>query len=287
MHRSAAALAALMLGCQPCAATVVGVRWAVLLPCAAAAAVVDARRTDAVDEVQSMLGALLESMSFAISSLYSDRYEFLRTRAWYGNSHIGNRPAQARAYFELAQRVAPGGTICEVGFNGGHSAAVFLAAAGRRARMVSFDLAEFDYSETAQRLVGAVFPDQLRLVVGRSDQTVPRFSKRHGRACDLFSVDGDHSYEGTYRDISNAVGATRPGGTLILDDMQNRGPRDAFEESVRRGWLVEPSCVDGVPIDVSYVHRFDSSNVRRLNMSWCTATVGDGPPEVVEGKVTS
>ena len=39
---------------------------------------------------------------------------------------------------------------------------------------------------------------------------------------------------------------------------------------MRRGWLVEPRCVDGVPIDVSYVHRFDSSNVRRLNMSWCS-----------------
>lgn len=262
-------------------------RWAavalLLVPCATAAS---------TDKVQSMLGALLESMSFAISSLYSDRYEFLRTRAWYGNSHIGNRPTQAKAYFELAQRVvaqrvAPS-TICEVGFNGGHSAAVFLAAAGRRARMVSFDLPEFEYSETAQRLVGAVFPDQLRLVVGRSDATVPRFSKRHGRACDLFSVDGDHSYEGTYRDISNAVGATRPGGTLILDDMQNQGPRAAFEESVRRGWLVEPSCVDGVPIDVSYVHRFDSSNVRRLNMSWCTARVSDGPlPPELEDKVTS
>jgi hypothetical protein len=93
-------------------------------------------------------------------------------------------------------------------------------------------------------------------------------------------VDGDHSYEGTSRDISNAVGATRPGGTLILDDMQNPGPRKAFEESVRRGWLLEPKCVDGVPIDVSYVHRFDSSNVRRLNMSWCSARVGDVlPPE--------
>ena len=90
-----------------------------------------------------MLGALLESMSFAISQLYADRYDFLRTRAWYGNSHIGNRPIQARAYYDLARSVQPG-TICEVGFNGGHSAAVFLSAAGRRAKMVSFDLAEFE-----------------------------------------------------------------------------------------------------------------------------------------------
>ena len=113
-------------------------RWAAvaLLACAAAA-------SSSNDEVQSMLGALLESMSFAISQLYADRYDFLRTRAWYGNSHIGNRPIQARAYYDLARSVQPG-TICEVGFNGGHSAAVFLSAAGRRAKMVSFDLAEFE-----------------------------------------------------------------------------------------------------------------------------------------------
>ena len=126
MLRRAAALAALLLGCGD------------------AAGIGDARRRDtdttrhgdAGDEVQSMLGALLESMSFAISQLYADRYDFLRTRAWYGNSHIGNRPIQARAYYDLARSVQPG-TICEVGFNGGHSAAVFLSAAGRRAKMVS------------------------------------------------------------------------------------------------------------------------------------------------------
>jgi predicted O-methyltransferase YrrM len=173
MRRWAAALAATLL----------------LHGCGCAAAAPDGHGPDAGDEVQSMLGALLESMSFAISQLYADRYDFLRTRAWYGNSHIGNRPIQARAYYDLARSVQPG-TICEVGFNGGHSAAVFLSAAGRRAKMVSFDLAEFEYSETAQQLVGALYPDQLRLIAGRSETTVPRFSKRHGRACDLFSVDG-------------------------------------------------------------------------------------------------
>ena len=103
MLRRAAALAALLLGCGD------------------AAGIGDARRRDtdttrhgdAGDEVQSMLGALLESMSFAISQLYADRYDFLRTRAWYGNSHIGNRPIQARAYYDLARKVAPG-TICEL-----------------------------------------------------------------------------------------------------------------------------------------------------------------------------
>jgi hypothetical protein len=57
--------------------------------------------------------------------------------------------------------------------------------------------------------------------------------------------------------------------------------RPKFDFHTGRGWLVEPRCVDGVPIDVSYVHRFDSSNVRRLNMSWCSARVGDVlPPEL-------
>jgi hypothetical protein len=188
-------------------------RWAavVLLACAAAA-------SSSTDEVQSMLGALLESMSFAISQLYADRYDFLRTRAWYGNSHIGNRPIQARAYYDLARKVAPG-TICEVGFNGGHSAAVFLSAAGRRAKMVSFDLSEFEYSETAQQLVGALYPDQLRLIAGRSETTVPRFSKRHGRACDLFSVDG--CVEST--SVSGA-GTTTPSSRRRVDGVEVDAP---------------------------------------------------------------
>ena len=58
-------------------------RWAAVVLLATRDA--DTDTSSSTDEVQSMLGALLESMSFAISQLYADRYDFLRTRAWYGN----------------------------------------------------------------------------------------------------------------------------------------------------------------------------------------------------------
>ena len=122
-------------------------RLCVLLVCA---------RTQDVGDDGDLLDALLESMTFAISERFQESHDFLRTRAWYGNSHIGNRPKQARAYFDVARRLRPR-TICEIGFNGGHSAAIFLAAAGSRASMIAFDLQQFTYSSMATRLVQAIF----------------------------------------------------------------------------------------------------------------------------------
>ena len=241
-------------------------RLCVLLVCA---------RTQDVGDDGDLLDALLESMTFAISERFQESHDFLRTRAWYGNSHIGNRPKQARAYFDVARRLRPR-TICEIGFNGGHSAAIFLAAAGSRASMISFDLQQFTYSSMATRLVQAIFPGQLHVVEGLSQDTVPRFAAKRGRVCDLFSVDGDHSYEGTARDIANAAAATRGNGMLILDDVIPASPpRRAFDEAVAAGTLVAPACTENVAIDVSYVHRRDQTKVRHLNMSWCTARVPD------------
>ena len=121
---------------------------------------------------------------------------------------------------------------------GGHSAAVFLSAAGRRAKMVSLDLAEFEYSETAQQRRGPL-PDQLRLIAGRSEATVPRFSSATAARviCLAWMVTTPTKGRlGTFRTPSARRG---PAGRWA-DDMQNPGPRRAFEESVRRGWPGEP-----------------------------------------------
>ena len=66
-------------------------------------------------------------------------------------------------------------SICEIGFNAGHSAA-FLLAANPTASFVSFDNFHHNYSAYAARSVHALFP-QRRIVfqVGDSRQSVLRF----------------------------------------------------------------------------------------------------------------
>ena len=92
--------------------------------------------------------------------------------------------------------------------------------------------------------------------------------------CDVFSIDGDHGYDGAKADMINAAKATRKGGMVILDDMNPESPtRAAFDDVVAQGALGNPKCIEDVPMLVGYENRFDEDNARKLVGSWCFATV--------------
>jgi len=134
---------------------------------------------------------------------------------------------------------------------------------------------QFTYSERAMALLKALFPSQLVLHKGDSRSSVLRFQQTvGGRPCDIFSVDGDHRYAGAKIDILNAVNATAVGGTIILDDMRLGGEtRRAFEDARRLARLRNVTCVEGLDGNVSRIHRYDRSDVRKIRMSWCTGIV--------------
>jgi len=198
--------------------------------------------------------------------------------AWEGNAHNGSWFAQATFYYDLAKSIRPN-HICEIGFNGGHSAAIFLAAMQGKGKVTAFDLGRWAYSQTAISYMETLYPEgQLEFVKGNSRLTVPEWKQQNGQICDLFSVDGDHHYEGAKLDIRNAIKATRPGGIIILDDMNPASPlgtRLAFDELVNEGLLVNAKCLECVRSDVSYLHRNDVTNIRPSNVlaAWCFATV--------------
>jgi len=214
--------------------------------------------------------AMCEGISLHIQDKHQRQHSFLENRNWEGNSHIGNRLAQASFFYDLAKSLRPQ-QVCEIGFNGGHSAAIFLAAMGGKGRLTAFDFGEWAYSQTAISYVETLYPEgRLEFVKGNSAVTVPDWTQKNGRICDLFSVDGDHVYEGVKVDIKNAIKATRPGGTIILDDMNpasDAGTRRAFDDAVKAGLLIGNKCIECVRLDVSYIHRYDVTNVRQF--FWC------------------
>ena len=222
------------------------------------------------------------------SAAVRQSHGFLTNRAWAGNSHIGNRPAQASYYYDwirYIQRIEGEESamhICEIGMNGGHSAVIFLAGlhSGKKdsgVHLTMFDLAAFEYSKTVEKYINALYPKMFTLHVGNSRDTLPKWMEentKNGVYCDVFSVDGDHTYEGALVDMKNAAKATRKGGYVILDDMSPDGPtRKAFNEVVQNGILGEVRCVEDVHIKVGYDDRIDETNARELKMSWCTAQV--------------
>ena len=82
---------------------------------------------------QDIVMAMMEGLTHHIMEKHSSKISpWMKTRAWEGNSHIGNRKEQAVFYYDWMKSLTGGDDkfrhVCEIGMNGGHSALIFLAA---------------------------------------------------------------------------------------------------------------------------------------------------------------
>jgi hypothetical protein len=164
--------------------------------------------------------------------------------------------AQARAALAAGGGGGGGGglTVCEIGFNLGHSAAVFVAASGAEAvaRYVAFDKVEAPGVELSMRLLRSEFAaTEWELVAGDSRETVPAFhSSRPEVRCDLLHVDGDHGLVMPGVDLDNLRAMSSERALVVFDDCGCAeadeswwciGPTRAFEKAVAEGVLEQLS----------------------------------------------
>ena len=108
--------------------------------------------------------------------------------------HIMSFPDKVVKLSELADdpRVD---VICEIGFNVGHSAAIFLLS-NPKAKIISFDFMKNHYSTAAAVAFHKVFPQRsVTIVAGNSVHTVPKTTELLGRTCNLIFIDGGHTRE--------------------------------------------------------------------------------------------
>ncbi|CAN0034459.1 unnamed protein product, partial [Heterosigma akashiwo] len=162
--------------------------------------------------------------------------------------HSGQYPGKIKVFQRLVQEYRSMSTVCEIGFNAGHSAMAFLAASSR-IRVVSFDLGTNrapkgsgqTYAARAQDFVSSVFPGRSILVVGNASYTVPTFAEfSHPFRCDFILVDGGHSYEQAVDDLQNMKLLAQSGRNVVLiDDLEYEGVYKAWETHIRLGTLNE------------------------------------------------
>ena len=176
--------------------------------------------------------------------------------------HVAQNAALvARETAEQARAAGAGGlTVCEIGFNLGHSAAVFAAAAGGAAaadgdavtRYVAFDKVEAPGVELSMRFLRAEFAaTQWELVAGDSRDTVPAFRRARPEVrCDLLHVDGDHGLVMPAVDLDNLRAMAAEGALVVFDDCGCAeadaswwciGPTRAFEKAVAEGVIEQLS----------------------------------------------
>jgi len=152
--------------------------------------------------------------------------------------------------FWLSQQTSPVTVrqICEVGFNGGHSAWAMLSSALSTTQLVSFDVISKSYTRACHRIIRSTFPRRHRLVEGFSNVSVPRFiSQNIGHKCDVIYIDGSHTEADASADLLHMSMLATTGSLLVMDDVGCKsefceGPTVAWHSFISAGRVLQLGC---------------------------------------------
>jgi predicted O-methyltransferase YrrM len=141
-----------------------------------------------------------------------------------------DHPRYGRFVYALARCCRPE-YVVEVGTYAGGTAVGWAAALrdNGRGRLICIDKDVYTsdtFPAVTQRNLSAAGLDGERyeLISGDSKAVVPQLAERLRGQVDLYLVDGDHTFEGASADIENGLPMLRPGGLVLVHDV-DRGRR--------------------------------------------------------------
>lgn len=165
----------------------------------------------------------------------------------------GQIPKQIAKHRELVyQRQAK--TICETGFNAGHSAASWLRNSHPHSQYFGFDAGRMfhKYPEENFRLLRTLVPngaERINVHFGDSTKTLPTFIKevRGSFACELVHVDGGHFGDVPHADLWGFFEISNRDTLLIMDDLDCtatwcKKPNEVWKKAQVEGWVKELGC---------------------------------------------
>ena len=110
--------------------------------------------------------------------------------------------------------------VLEIGFNGGHSAELFLST-NPNIELVSFDIGCHDYVSLGKNFIDQNYPNRHELVIGDSLKTVPKYSINKG-LFDIIFIDGGHDYKVSKGDLINCKRLSHKDTIVIMDDTMRK-----------------------------------------------------------------
>ena len=144
-------------------------------------------------------------------------------------------------------------TVCEIGFNCGHSTAVWITTGGSRVRVFSFDLFNQFYSTSCRKVLSEEATRRgstLTFIPGSSLDTIPAMSLRNSPpTCDLILVDGRHNGAYPINDLQNMLALASPHASILMDDARCTSwwcadVTNAWAWAVNSGFVEEERCFE-------------------------------------------
>ena len=147
---------------------------------------------------------------------------------------IADVPRENLLFLNIINRTQFIRTVCEVGFNAGHSSLAWLTG-NRNTHVYSFDANFHKYSPLMAKYINKTFPGRFNIIWGDSKKTIPAFTKKHpGFTCDLIWIDGGHDYPEIKADLRNlrALANKKRHYLLIADHPTRHGISGAWKEEL-------------------------------------------------------
>ena len=131
-------------------------------------------------------------------------------------------------------------TVCETGFNAGHSVLIWLLA-NPDAKVYSFDLGHYPCSRPMAKYLRKRYPDRFTITFGDSTETLPVFVRQNPDVkCDLISVDGGHTVAVASSDFAHFYRIANRLNLVLYDNHPDKYHIGASWELLkRRGRLTE------------------------------------------------
>lgn len=130
--------------------------------------------------------------------------------------------------FETVRDSSPD-KILETGFNCGHTSTIMLEAA-KGTSLTTFDLFNNEFNGKAKSVIDK-HHNGLTIVKGDTKSTLPKYFKEHpDEMFDFALIDGGHDYPTALSDLKAVLPHIKPGGYILIDDMNLKGVRKAHNE---------------------------------------------------------
>ena len=109
-------------------------------------------------------------------------------------------------------------TVCELGFNAGHSSILFLETLPK-AKVFSFDIGEGTFTIPNKDMLKGVYGPRFEFVLGDSAKTLPGFVGEV--ECDVAFADGQKGFDMRYADVLALSRISKKGALLFLDEVSD------------------------------------------------------------------
>ena len=165
---------------------------------------------------------------------------------FYEEGSVSEWPQAAQILLRAAMMSKPQ-TVCEIGFNTGHSALMWLYSGA--SKVIAFDICRHPYTQRAAEYIDKFHAGDVHLVKGNSTLTVRQFAEENQDVqCDIAFIDGDHNYGVPFLDLQALRQLSHKKTLVVMDDVNCNAdwcgfPDRAWQQAQRDGSMVELQCV--------------------------------------------